>query len=231
MVFAASSLREPFLELAQGFEDTHPGARVRMQFAGSQLLRVQLEHGARADVFASADQRHMEALQSRGMVEAPELFARNALVVVVAGHAAGVVTDFHALPRAGRIVLGHPEAPIGRYTATLLENAGAAFAARVREHLVSEELNVGQVLHKVVLGEADAGIVYRSDLLSAGAGVNALEIPSGVAPIAEYPIAVTREAREPELARAWVAWVRSETGVRVLERAGFLMMPEAVAQP
>lgn len=232
MVFAATSLREPFTELARGFEEAHPGVTVRLQFAGSQQLRMQLEHGAQADVFASADLRHMEALRGEGLVGQHQRFARNALVVVVSRHAPAEVTDFWALPKARRIVLGHPEVPVGRYSARILSRAGAEFEGKVRDRVVSEELNVRQVLHKVMLGEADAGIVYRSDLRAPGADtLRALEIPAHLAEVAEYPIAVVKDAREPELARAWVSWVRSSAGARALERAGFEGAPGVVAQP
>lgn len=231
VVFAAASLREPFTELTRGFEAANPGVRVRLQFAGSQQLRMQLEHGARADVFASADLRHMELLQSAGRVEQGERFARNEPVVAVALHAAEKVTDFESLPDAERIVLGVPEVPIGRYSGQILKNAGEAFERQVRSRVVSEELNVRQVLHKVILGEADAAIVYRSDLQTVQGQLKAVEIPAEMNVVADYPIGVMKDAHAPELARRWVRWVRSEEGARTLDQAGFLGLPEAVAQP
>lgn len=231
LVYAASSLREPFTELAKGFEAAHPGVSVRLQFAGTQQLRMQLEHGARADVFASADHAHMEALRSAGHVEAPEVFARNVPVVIVATESAGRISHFEALPEAERIVLGAAEVPIGRYTAQVLKNAGPAFESGVRARVVSEELNVKQVLHRVLLGEADAGIVYRSDLPKDPAVLSWFEVPARFAVIAEYPHAVVKGGRQPELARAWMTWVGSEAGRRALEQSGFMGAPEAMARP
>jgi molybdate transport system substrate-binding protein len=214
LVFAAASLREPLEALAADFE-AETGAAVRLNLAGSQELRVQLEHGARADVFASADLRHLDGLAAAGLVEPGRTFARNRPVIVVPrGNPAGVRT-FADLGRAERVVVGAPEVPIGAYTARMLERAGIA------PRVVSRELNVRQVLAKVVLGEADAGIVYRSDARSAGDKVETVAIPDEIVVIAEYPVAVARRARQPELARRFVDLLLSDEGRRRLAAAGF----------
>jgi molybdate transport system substrate-binding protein len=214
LVFAAASLREPLEALARDFEAA-TGAAVRLNLAGSQELRAQLEHGARADVFASADLRHLDALASSGLVEPGRVFARNRPVIVVPrGNPAGI-TGFADLARARRVVIGAPEVPIGAYTARMLERAG------VVPRVVSRELNVRQVLAKVVLGEADAGIVYRSDARSAGDKVDTIAIPDEIVVIAVYPVAVTRRARQPELARRFVDLLLSREGQRRLAAAGF----------
>lgn len=220
VVLAASSLREAFADLGAGFEAEHPGVRVELAFAGSQELRAQVEHGARADVFASADVAQMEALERKGLTEPFEVFAKN---VPVIGVAPGLpIRSLEDLPSAERIAIGAPEVPIGRYAARILDRAqerlGDGFRARVEARIVSREFNVRQVLAKVELGEADAGIVYRTDVR---AGVSVVEIPAGFGVEAFYPIAALRDAPNPGLARAFVAWVGSEKGRRILRARGF----------
>jgi molybdate transport system substrate-binding protein len=223
-VFAAASLREPFSALARGFEAKHPGVTVAFNFAGSQELRLQLENGASADVVATADLRHMGALESAKLVDAPTLFARNELVIVLAK--GQVLSGLEALPSIKKLVIGAPEVPVGKYSLELLDRAGAVygkdFRQRVEARVVSRELNVRQVLAKVALGEADAGIVYLSDARSAPAGVGVVSIPRAQNVLAAYPIARARGAAQPKLADEWIALVRSDEGRRVLVAGGFL---------
>lgn len=225
VVFAATSLRDAFSSLGEGWKAAHPGVTLTFNFAGTQELRTQLEQGAAVDVFASADQRHMDELVKGGRAEAPQLFARNEPVLVVAKEAAGTIKALSDLPRASRLVVGAPEVPIGRYTLQILDKAssslGASFRGDVESKIVSRELNVRQVLNKVKLGEADAGFVYRTDALSAPE-VTVLTIPAELNVIAEYPIAVVSGAKHPKLAKAWVDLVRAEEGKSALARAGFL---------
>lgn len=237
VVFEAASLKDAFDALAARFEKEHPGAHVATNTAGSQELRAQLEHGAVADVFASADQRHMDALASEGLVVGPALFACNEPVVVVRSGLAASLKTFADLPRAERIVVGAPEVPIGAYTAQIWRKAavklGADFTARLQAKVVSHELNVRQVLAKVVLGEADAGIVYRSDAIAArgqakGKGketIAVVEIPPELNVTAAYPIAALKAAPSPALARAFIDLVRSPAGATVLREAGFVPCP------
>lgn len=224
-VFAAASLRDAFTSLSSAFKAAHPGVEVTFNFAGSQELRAQIEQGAPADVFASADTKHMEALRKAGRVQAPVLFAHNEPVVVVAKESASKVKSLSDLPGLERIVLGSAEVPIGRYSSQILERAsaslGADFRTRVEAKVVSRELNVRQVLSKVSLGEAQAGIVYRSDAQSAKDAVSTLTIPPELNVIADYPIAVVVDAGHPQLARAWLALVTSSDGQRALTEAGF----------
>ncbi len=226
VVFAAASLRDVFTELRQPFEQAHPGTRVTFNFAGTQELRAQVEHGAPADVFASADQKHMTELVRAGRAVAPLVFARNEPVLIVAKEAATKVTSLADLPNAARIVIGAPEVPIGRYTAQILERAsqkmGAEFGARTQARIVSRELNVGQVLAKVMPGEADAGFVYRTDASRAKDKVSIVTLPPELNVIAEYPIAVLSKPAHPNLARAWVDAVLAIDGQRALEKAGSL---------
>jgi molybdate transport system substrate-binding protein len=225
-VFAASSLRETFTALGHRFEEQHPGAHVVLSFAGSQTLRAQIEHGAAVDVFASADERHMSALVAEGHVRAPQLFAKNELVVAVAQSKRDTLREFSQLPEAERIVLGAPEVPVGEYTRQTLERAssdlGADFRTRVEAHVVSREPDVRQVLAKVALGEADAGIVYRTDASSVKDKIALVSIPTAYNVTAHYPIAVATHAPEPELAQAFVSLLLSPDGERALADGGFL---------
>jgi molybdate transport system substrate-binding protein len=225
-VFAAASLREAFEGLAAGFEEAHPGTRVRLNLAGSQELRTQLEQGARADLFASADLEQMAALERAGLVGKSAVFARNEPVIVVPrGNPAGIhaLTD---LARTRRLVVGAPAVPIGRYTEEIFDAAGKKYGgdlrARLEASIVSRELNVRQVLAKVTLGEADAGVVYRTEARAAKDKVEVVAIPVELNVPARYPIALVKAAPQPELARAWIALVLSADGQGRLAAAGFL---------
>ncbi|HEX6764412.1 MAG TPA: molybdate ABC transporter substrate-binding protein [Polyangiaceae bacterium] len=226
VVFAAASLREAFSTAGDAFKKTHPKVEVTFNFAGSQELRTQIEHGAAADVFASADHRHMDELLKAKRVKSPRVFARNEPVMVVTKEQAEALKSLGDLPNAKRIVIGVPDVPIGKYTLQILDNAakslGSDFRARVEAHVVSRELNVRQVLAKVTLGEADAAIVYRTDAATAKDRVLIVTIPPELNVIAEYPIAALEGAPHAELASEWVELVSSEDGQRILAGAGFL---------
>lgn len=226
VVFAAASLREAFTALGEDFERTHPGTKVTFNFAGTQELRTQLEHGAEADVFAAADPLQMDELVRMSRASAPVVFARNEPVIVVAAEAAARIRGIADLPSASRVVIGTPEAPIGRYALQILDSAGATlgegFRDRVEAKVVSRESNVRQVLMKVSLGEAEAGFVYRSDAQSATARVTVVDIPPELGVVAEYPIAVVTGSAKPALARDWIDFVLSTHGQDALRRAGLL---------
>jgi molybdate transport system substrate-binding protein len=220
-VFAAASLRETFEALAKTFE-SKSGVKVRVNLAGSQELRTQIENGARADLFASADQNHMATLVQASLVAAPRVFARNTPVIIVPQDNPAKVASFDDLPRARKLVIGGPEVPIGGYTVQILDNAGAAFKKQVMANVVSRELNVRQVLAKVSLGEADAGIVYRTDAIAGKDKVRIIEIPAKVNVIAEYPVAVLSKAPQAAAARAFVDLLLSAEGQKRLVAAGFV---------
>jgi molybdate transport system substrate-binding protein len=222
VVFEAASLKDAFARLARRFEGENPGVTVVANAAGSQELRAQIEHGASVDVLATADRKTMDALAGQHLVAAPAIFACNEPVVVVRPALASTVRAFADLPRAERVVVGAPEVPIGGYTREILRRAGADFAARVEARVVSRELNVRQVLAKVTLGEADAGVVYRSDALLARDAARVVEIPAALNVTAEYPIAVLAAAPHAELARKFVALVTSPAGTETLREAGFV---------
>jgi molybdate transport system substrate-binding protein len=229
-VFAAASLAGAFEELAREFERTHSGITIQLNLAGSHQLATQLEQGAAADVFASADVRWMEHVRERLLLAGePRRFARNRLVVIVPDANPGRIARLQDLARPGvKLVLGTRAVPAGRYSREMLQNLvripgfDVDFARRVMANVVSEEENVRAVAGKVQLGEADAGIVYRSDVTPALArSVRVLEIPARANVTASYPIAVLRGASEPQPARDFVTLVLSPAGQRVLARHGF----------
>ncbi|MEM7416660.1 MAG: molybdate ABC transporter substrate-binding protein [Gemmatimonadota bacterium] len=223
-VFAASSLTDALQSLASEFEQEEEGLEVVLSFAGSQTLRVQIEQGARADLFASANPDHIDALVADELVSDVQAFAFNSLAVVVPLARSNAPETFEGLVDAERIVVGHPNAPIGQYTLELLSNLerrhGRDFVERVRSSIVSEETNVRLVRAKVEVGEADAGIVYRSDAVSSSR-VRAIPIPVESNVRAEYSFARLRDAPASDVATAFVAFVLSERGQRVLELQGF----------
>ncbi len=220
-VFAASSLTEAFTALEAEYERSHPGVDVQVTFAGSQVLRLQIEQGAQADVFASADASHVDALREAGLAGPSTVFATNDLVVAVPAEAPVGVRTFEDLPRTERIVIGTPDVPAGRYAREALDKAeaslGAEFAAAVRDRVVSEESNVRLARAKVELGEADAAFVYRSDVRGLPA-IRAVELPPEVAVRASYVAA--RVGEDPGADR-FLTWLRSDTARTTLANHGF----------
>jgi len=224
-VFAASSLTEAFQELEGAFEVANENADVSLAFGGSQVLRLQIEQGAPADVFASADESHMDALVRTGRVEGSKVFAHSELAVVVPLDNPAKIESFADLPRANRLVLGVPTVPVGRYSRELLQRAaesfGPEFSAQVLAHVVSEESNVRLVRAKVELGEADAAIVYRTDV-TPSSHVRVVPIPAVLNVRADYYIGVVEDSTHVELARRWIAYIQSEEGRRILAKHGFV---------
>ena len=223
-VYAASSLAESFSAMEHAFEAAHPDTDVVLAFAGSQVLRLQIEQGAPADVFASADPAHMQALVERGRVRDGHIFAHNQLVLIVPPANPARIESFRDLRRASRLVIGTENVPVGSYARRVLRRAEAAgdggFAASVLARVASEESNVRLVRAKVELGEADAAIVYRSDTVAAG-GVRAIEIPPALNVNADYSIGIVEGGVNPDLAAAWLAFVLSRQGRKLLARHGF----------
>lgn len=226
-VYAAASLTDAFKDLGKTLEAGHPVLSVRFNFAGSQQLALQIEQGAPADVFASADQRWMSYAMEKGLVAGdPTIFARNRLVAIVPRANPARIGRLQDLARRGiKLVVAAEAVPAGRYSRETLENLAGApgfppeYHRRVLANVVSQEENVKAVVAKVQLGEADAGLVYRSDVTSAVARfVRVLEIPDPYNVIATYPIAVLKAGRNPKAAEELVALVSSAAGQRVLQR-------------
>ncbi len=226
-VLAASSLTDAFGELEGMFEDQTEGVDVSMSFAGSSELLAQIQQGAPADVFASADEAKMDTALEEGLVAEPEVFARNRPVLIVpAGNPAGI-EEFRDLAESEvQIVLAEEAVPIARYAEEVLDNAdveyGGGFAQRVHDKIVSRDTNVRASANRVALGEADATFVYESDVNEdIRDRVRVVEIPEELNAAATYPIATIEESQNPELAQAWVDLVLSDQGQRVLEKYNF----------
>jgi molybdate transport system substrate-binding protein len=217
LVFAAASLRESFEVIARRFEAAHPGTHVVLSLAGSQDLRAQIENGAPADVFASADRPHMDALVKQGLVLAPRVFARNELAIVVLPGNPDKVAGLADLPRLQRIVLAAPEVPVGRYSREALGKLGITREANV----IARELSVRQVAIKVAMAEAQAGIVYHTDALAFRGKLEEVAIPAAQNVAAEYPVAVVKASAHPDLARAFVKHLFSADARATLAAAGF----------
>jgi molybdate transport system substrate-binding protein len=220
-VFAASSLTEGFGDLERAFEASHPGVDVQLTFGGSQVLRLQIEQGAPADVFASADEQHVASLVQAGLAPSVEPLADNQLVVVAPKAAPALA--FADLATADRIVLGTAAVPAGRYARQVLDAArqqlGDAWADAVLARIASEEGNVRLVRAKVELGEADAAFVYRTD---ATERLQVVPIPDAFAVRARYGVAVlSRRSPNPD-AEAFAAFLRSPEATTLLTRRGFL---------
>lgn len=226
-VFAASSLTEAFKEAGTAFEKANPGTKVTFSFAASSALAVQINEGAPADVFASADAAQMKNVTDKGNAAEPVIFAKNTPVVIIpkSGKAAATFADL-AKPDI-RLVLAGKDVPIGRYAREVLTRASGAggvsadFSVRVLANLKSEEANVRAVLTKVQLGEADAGIVYRTDVGAAANDVKVIEIPAAFNVVAEYPVAVVKATKNQATAAGFVAFVRSPAGQAILDKYGF----------
>ena len=232
-IFTAASLTDAFKEMGANLEQANPGTKVLFNFAGSPTLRTQLAQGARADVFASADEPNMQGAQKEGSIASePRIFVRNQLVAIVPAANPAQVLRLQDLAKSGvKLVLTNKEVPVGNYSRQALTKMsqdaafGAEFTTRVLANLVSEETNVKQVVAKVQLGEADAGIVYSSDVTPAVRGaVQVLAIPESFNVIARYPIAVVREAPNAAGARAFVDYVLSPAGQAILTKHGFLAL-------
>ncbi|MFB9994446.1 molybdate ABC transporter substrate-binding protein [Deinococcus oregonensis] len=227
-VFAASSLTDAFTEIGQNF-DARTGNKTVFQFAGSQALRTQLEQGAGADVFASANAAQFDPLMKAGRAAAGQTFARNRLTVIAPKNSVAVRT-LADLARPGvRLVLADQAVPVGSATRTALAliakagTYGRDFDQRVLKNMVSEEPNVRQVAVKIQLGQGDAAIVYVSDVTPAlKKEVRTIGLPTRFNPLVSYPIGTLTASKNPAAARAFVAYVLSAEGQRVLNRWGFV---------
>lgn len=215
-VFAASSLNEGYTAIGKEFQKSHPGTMVTFAFGGSSMLVSQIQQGAIGDVYASADQPNMQKLiDARLTAESPIVFARNNLEIVVGKGNPKHITSLSDLGRSGLVVvLCAPAVPCGRYAAQALQKAGVS----VRP--ASQEADVKAVLSKVALGEADAGIVYITDVKAAGTAVEGVAIPAAVNVVAEYPIVILKDSQNRALARAFISYVLTD-GRRILAGYGF----------
>jgi molybdate transport system substrate-binding protein len=227
-VYAAASLTDAFAAIGKNFEAVNPGVTVKFNFAGSQTLRMQILQGAPADVFASANTTEMDALVTGSLVttDSVRFFLTNQLLVIMpATNPAGlaILADL-AKPKL-KIVLAAKEAPVGNYALQVLDklntSIGNGYKDKVLANVVSYENDVKQVVAKVQLGEADAGIVYSSDVVAAPQ-LKRIDIPAESNVVAKYPLAALSQSKNLTLAQAFVAYVLSADGQSVLQKWGFL---------
>lgn len=226
-VFAAASLTDAFAEIGNNFEAQNPNVTIKFNFAGSQALRTQIEEGAPADVFASASGKEMETLIANSFVaeSASQIFLSNQLVIILPADNSATIDSLEDLANVGiKIVLAAEEVPVGNYARQSLDLMNASFGNNFKDkvlaNVVSNEDNVKQVVAKIQLGEADAGIVYTSDAVAAP-NLITIEIPTELNVIAKYPIAPLVESANADLANTFIAYVLSDEGQAILQKWGF----------
>jgi molybdate transport system substrate-binding protein len=224
-VFAAASLADAFTELGVAFTEQNPQVNVVFNFAGSSQLAAQISEGAVVDVFASANRAQMAAAVNNGRIAAGSdlPFVSNRLTLIVPADNPAAIAVLEDLAQPGIwLILAVPGVPVRQYTDEIVAEMGNEFAAAFYHNLASEEANVRQVAAKVALGEADAGIVYTSDVTpDLASRVQQIEIPAAQNVIATYPIAPLIDAPQPELARQFIEFTLSSAGQAVLSRWGF----------
>ncbi|HSO90147.1 MAG TPA: molybdate ABC transporter substrate-binding protein [Arthrobacter sp.] len=216
-VFAAASLKAPFTALAEHFEAANPGTTVTLSFAGSSDLATQISQGAPADVFASADANTMARLSGAGLVEGrPRDFASNVLTIAVPPENPASIGSFADLARPGvNTVMCAPQVPCGAAAKSVEQETGIILSP------VSEESSVTDVLGKVISGEADAGLVYVTDVQAARDKVQEIPFPESAQAVNTYPIAAVRSSRNKDLAASFVEAVLGPDGQQLLRGAGF----------
>ena len=218
-VLAAASLTDSFTALEKKFEADHPGVDVKISFAGSSALVQQITNGAPADVFAAADEKNMEKVTDAGLADGtPAIFATNELTIAVPADNPAGIASFPDLAEDGVVVVVcAPQVPCGTATEKVERTAGVTI------NPVSEEQDVKSVLNKVRTGEADAGLVYVTDVNSAGDKVKGIAFPESKEAVNSYPITVLKDAPHADLAEEFVDLVRGDTGKAELEKVGFVV--------
>jgi molybdate transport system substrate-binding protein len=217
VVFAAASLKPAFTAIGEQFTTAHPGSQIEFSFAGSADLVTQLTQGAPADIFASADTTTMDRAATAGLLSgAPVDFAANTLEIVVAPGNPKGVTSVKDLAQPGLLVVTcAPQVPCGSATRTVQRAAGVAL------NPVSEESQVTDVLNKVRSGQADAGLVYVTDVIAAGDAVTGVAFPESAAAVNTYPVALLKDSPHPDLARTFIDLVTGAAGQQILAGFGF----------
>ncbi|MGI8916329.1 MAG: molybdate ABC transporter substrate-binding protein [Chloroflexota bacterium] len=233
-VFAAASLTDAFKALGAVLQQANPGSTVTFNFGGSPTLRTQLAQGAHADVFASADAPNMQGAQKEGSISgSPTIFAQNKLTVIVPAANPAGITTLQDLAKPGvKLDLAEAAVPVGNYARQAFAKMGqdpgfgSTFGAAVAKNVVSYEADVKQVVAKVQLGEADAGVVYQTDVTAAvRSALKLIAIPDQFNIIAQYPIAVVQGAPNADGAQAFISFVLSPAGQAVLAKYGFTPPP------
>jgi len=236
-VFAAASLTDAFNETAQAFEANNSGVTVALNYAGSQVLATQIKQGATADVFASADQKNMKSVQDAGLMNnsSVAIFAENKLAIIVPTGNPANITSLIDLAKPGvKLDICNSSVPCGNYTLQMLAKAsnnstyGSGFTNSVLANVVSQETNVNDVVAKVALGQADAGMVYKSDLPAAyQSKVQVITIPDSVNVLAQYPVGILSGSQNAQLAQSFINFVTSPAGQAILLKYGFILPPTA----
>ncbi|MFE6906256.1 molybdate ABC transporter substrate-binding protein [Streptomyces erythrochromogenes] len=213
-VLAASSLTDVFKTAGEAYQKSHPGTKVTFSFAGSQELAAQVKQGAPADALVTADTKTMDGLKAE--TGEAKIIAKNRLVIAVGKGNPFKIDDLKDLADTKvKVVLAAPEVPVGRYSKQILD------AQKVEVKPVSQEPNVRAVLSKVELGEADAGLVYKTDSAKSGDKVVTVEIPDDQNAVASYPAATLKQSKNAEAAAAFVAWLSTPEAQKILQDAGF----------
>ena len=217
-VFAAASLTASFNALGTSFQTANPGVTVKFNYAGSPTLVTQIEQGAPADVFASADTTNMDKLTADGFTAgSSQVFAHNQLEIVVApGNPKGIAGLADLAKPSVIYITEAPAVPAGKYSLQALASAGVKVTPK------SLETSVTAVISKIELGEADAGIVYTTDITAAGNKVSGVQIPAANNVIATYPLVAVKGTTSSVVANAFIAYVLSATGQSTLKTFGFL---------
>jgi molybdate transport system substrate-binding protein len=231
-IFTAGSLVEPYTEISEVFESQNPGVELTLNFAGSQQLAHQLALGAPGDIFASADTHQMEAIIKTGRInsQSPQIFTHNNLVVIFPKENPAGIQILQDLSKQGlKLVLATEAVPVGNYSQQFLTKASQNpafskyFKSDVLDNVVSYESNVKAVLSKILLGEADAGIVYTSDINEDNISqLVTLPIPNELNVLADYLIAPLKDSESPELAQTFIDFVLSPKGQAILSTHGFI---------
>jgi molybdate transport system substrate-binding protein len=210
-VFAAASLTEVFPRIA---------ANDRYSFAGSDQLALQIRQGAPADVYAAASPKYTQLLYRDGLVLKPVVFATNKLIILVPKSNPANINTVYDLRREGiKLVIGDRTVPIGTYTRQILDTLG--ITADVTKNVVSQETDVKSIVAKVALGEADAGLVYRTDAKPVASRTKSIALPDWAQPAIRYELAVVKTSSHQVAARAFVKQVVSKRGRLLLAKAGF----------
>jgi molybdate transport system substrate-binding protein len=227
-VLAASSLTDAFGQLAKTFEKQNPGTEVRTSFGASSEMLAQIQQGAPADVFASADQENVDTAVESGLVsEKPEIFVKNREVVMVPEDNPANIKSLRDVAKPDiKLVLAEDEVPAAEYAMEILQKAnaqyGGGFEKDVLSNVVSREVDVRASVNRVTVGDADATFGYASDYTpDIRDRVKVVRIPPDLNIVATYPIAALEDARSPELAKKWVDLVTGKEGQRVLKEWGF----------
>lgn len=228
-VLAAASLTDAFKQIGTAFEQANSGVKVIFSFAGSQALRTQIEQGAKADVFASADTKNMDPLHGENLLgNTPQIFTRNILTVIIPKANPAGLKGLKDLAKPGvKLIFEDASVPAGNYTLQILDKLsadptyGANFKTLVLANVVSKETDVKAVVSKVSLGEGDAGVVYATDAQVAGDRLSTIAIPDNYNVIATYPITTLKASANSALAQKFVDYVMGTDGQAVLKKFGF----------